>query len=104
VESDEIAQLWLHALKNWDQAAVHAALLQRCDSPGQLAEVAKLYREQTIDSTRHSVAEAQLARITALAIAQLEVPRVETPVPVPYAKYAAILFFVLGSVWLAAWL
>ncbi len=107
--ADALALLWAHAEQHWDNEAAHDALLQQCGEPGQLAEVAKLYRKalerEGDDSERREVAERQLKRITALAMAQLEIQRQsrrqQEETRRPYGKYALIGLFLLASAILA---
>lgn len=71
--SDGIETLWLHAVDNWDAEQAHAALLELAKNPEQLSALAGRYRVMKADPARSEIADRQLGRIAALAMAQLSV-------------------------------
>jgi hypothetical protein len=100
--NDVLAALWAHTEQHWKNPAAHAAMLDQCTSPRDLGELAKRYRAATRDPNRALEAEQQLQRITQIAMAQLTVARELPATRPPYAKYALIALFLLGSAILAA--
>lgn len=72
-----LAPLWRAAEGDWDNAAIHQAILGQCDTPERLAEVARRYRAVADDPERSLVARRQLDAIVGLAFAQLT-PRAPT--------------------------
>lgn len=93
-------QLWLAAWSDWENPKLHEVLLGHCQTPAQLAALAGRYRAQLDDAARKAVAEAQLKRIAAAAMARMDVPSIPRK-PEPSAglgwKLALIGFFVLGT-------
>lgn len=94
-------QLWQAALHDWDNAKLHDVLLSHCHNPAQLAALAGRYRAQLDDAARKLVAEAQLKRIAAAAMARMDVPnspRPSEPSPGVAWKVVLICVFILGTV------
>jgi hypothetical protein len=71
--------LWHQVLSRWDESDAHVAFLRAAQESGRLADAAMRYRGMSGDRERGEVAEAQLAAITALALAGLESARSEVP-------------------------
>lgn len=94
-------QLWLAAFNEWDNQKLHDALLSHCQNPAQLAALAGRYRANLEDAARKAVAEAQLKRIAAAAMARMDVTvGVSRPDPrsgIPW-KIVLVFLFVLGTV------
>ena len=67
--------LWKKLLDDWDNEAAHRALLEHCNEADFLVEAATRYRGVIEDERYQSTADEQLKRITALAIATIEVRR-----------------------------
>ena len=89
--------LWHQVLSRWDESDAHAAFLRAAQESGRLANAAMRYRGMSGDRERGAVAEAQLATITALALASLESARTEAPSRRRIGSIAALglgLFFV----------
>jgi hypothetical protein len=66
-------QLWQAALQDWDNPKVHDVLLMQAQSPAQLAALAGKYRQLLEDDQRKIIAEAQLKKIAAAAMARMDV-------------------------------
>lgn len=92
--------LWSAAQREWQNEAVHRAILVLCDRPERLAVVARRYRDAEADPARSKTARRQLDAITALAFAQLA-PRERPRDPGRGWKVLLILLFLAGSVLLA---
>jgi hypothetical protein len=65
--------LWEQVLADWENDTVHEAFLQACEEQTNLAYAAGRYREvkEEADGDRHERCDAQLERITGLAMAQM---------------------------------
>ena len=95
---DEVlSSLWSHAELNWDNPAAHKALLQQCNTPAQLAELAKRYREAAEEEERVAIAKKQLSAVAMVAMAQLEVRPDRQPTH-ERRRYLLIAFFLISSV------
>lgn len=94
-------QLWLAAFNEWDNQKLHDVLLSHCQNPAQLAALAGKYRAHLDDAARKTIAEAQLKRIAAAAMARMDVTvssgRAEPRSPIPW-KIVLVFVFVLGTV------
>jgi hypothetical protein len=84
----------------WGSDAAHRALLALCVDLGRQAQVAAWYRKQAAHPDRVEVAEAQLKRLTALAMLQLDAQRAqrEPQKPKKTVSYVLFLVFVVGAV------
>jgi hypothetical protein len=92
-------QLWHAAWSDWDNSKLHEVLLSHCQTPAQLAALAGRYRAQLDDAARKDIAEAQLKRIAAAAMARMDVTTAaRKPEPasggVPWKIVLAFLFVV----------
>ena len=100
-------QLWQAVLRDWENPKLHEVLLGNCGSPAQLAALAGKYRAQLTDATRKELAELQLKRIAAAAMACMDVVATPRP-PEPSGglawKLILIALFVLGSLLLLRFL
>lgn len=101
-------QLWQAAWSDWGNEKLHEVLLSHCQTPSQLAALAGRYRAQLDDGARKAVAEAQLKRIAAAAMARMDVTAsVRKPEPErgggPWKLVLAFLF-VLATVTLLRFL
>lgn len=70
-EDAALDALWQHAKANWESDAAHEALLGHCQSPRQLAVLARRYRDMGAEPKRAERAERQLKLIASVAMAQL---------------------------------
>lgn len=69
------SELWQAVLDGWDEPKRHEALLLHCQTSAQLAAAASNYRALLNDPARKELAETQLKRIAAAAMAQMDVSR-----------------------------
>ncbi len=93
--------LWHAVLGDWDNPKLHDVLLAQSVSAAQLAALAGRYRQLLDEPTRRAVAEEQLKKIAAAAMARMDVqvasPRPEARGRTPIMLMLAFLF-VLGTV------
>ena len=85
---------------DWEAEQAHRALLALCVDLGRQAQVAAWYRKQADDPARAETAQNQLARLTALALLQLDARRAEREPQKPRNTISYVLFlvFVVGTV------
>lgn len=94
-------ELWQAVLDGWDEPTRHEALLVHCQTSAQLAAAASNYRALLDDPARKVLAESQLKRIAAAAMAQMEVSRAtETRPPRGRVVWQLLLLvaFAIGAV------
>jgi hypothetical protein len=93
--------LWHAVLADWDNPKVHELLLSQSVNAAQLAALAGRYRLLLDEPTRRVVAEVQLKKIAAAAMARMDVqvssPRPEARGRAPFLVLLVFLF-VLGTV------
>jgi hypothetical protein len=97
--------LWKNVLTNWENDAAHHAFLDHCQRHEALDEAAVRYGGMKGDRDRGPGAEKRLTAVLMLAMSKLEVSR-KAPAPRSggATKLILILFFVLGSLLLLAYL
>jgi hypothetical protein len=105
-EASGLTQVMAQAEREWDNQALHAAILELCSEPSELASVAKWYRRHTAIPERAEVAEAQLRRVTARAVTHLESHRSNRRPEASgrLGKYLLIAIFLVGAAILATYL
>jgi hypothetical protein len=96
------AELWQAVLEGWDEPKRHDALLRHCQTSAQLAAAASNYRALLNDPERSGLAETQLKRIAATAMAQMEVSRA-TEIKTPRRRLFWLLFWVFSFVAATVW-
>jgi hypothetical protein len=97
--------LWKNVLSNWENEAAHHAFLDHCQRYEALDEAAMRYRGMKGDHDRGPGAEKRLTAVLMLAMSKLEVSRSEPKARASSAtKLVLILFFVLGSLLVLAYL
>lgn len=95
------SELWQAVLEAWEDPKHHEALLLQCRTSAQLAAAAGNYRALLDDPARKALAETQLKRIAAAAMAQMEVSRAtETRPPRSRLGWQLLLLvaFAIGTV------
>lgn len=97
--------LWKNVLSNWESDAAHHAFLDHCQRAEALDEAAVRYRGMQGDRDRGPAAQKRLTAVLMLAMSKLEVSR-NSPKPraSSASKLLLIVFFVLGSLLLLAYL
>lgn len=97
--------LWKNVLDHWDDDAAHGAFLEHCQRVERLGDAAVRYRGMTGDRERGKSAEKRLASVAMLAMATLESSRRNAPpAPSNTGAIALIVFFLLGTAGLLAYL
>jgi hypothetical protein len=89
------AELWQAVLDGWEDPKRHDTLLLHCQTSAELAAAASSYRSMMEDPARQAVAETQLKRIVAAAMAQMQVSRATESHP-PRSKLGWQLFVLLA--------
>jgi hypothetical protein len=100
-------QLWQATLDDWDNPKLHDLLLTQAESAPQLASLAGRYRRLLDDATRKPVAEAQLKKIAAAAMARMDVQAAAPRAPVSTRNTMLMtlaLLFLLGTLLLLRFL
>ena len=99
--TDGLDKLWEHARTHWHSETVHSALLEFATDPGLLSDLAGRYRSAHADPELREVADRQLKKVAALAMAQLSVAERKQAAPRPRRwLYLVSLLFALGTAWL----
>ncbi len=71
--------LWGQVRERWDEQSVHDTFLGYCSQTDALPQAAARYRSQANDPERAERAEAQLKKLSAVALAQVAaLPRTES--------------------------
>lgn len=84
IASSSVTQaLWETVDAKWDDPTVHEAFLAACAEEGLLAFAAQKYREQKAAEAadRRDFSEAQLQKVTAMALSQLTAAKTPPPEP-----------------------
>lgn len=69
---EDLATAWESVLSDWSSDAPHVAFIELCAMRGRLADAGALYRRaKELDAERAELAEKQLQRIMARALAML---------------------------------
>jgi len=102
--SGALSDLMARAEQEWDNDAIHRALLELCESPADLARIAAWYRVRRAEPQRALVADAQLKRVMDRALVHIDVQRSNRR-PAPggnRGKVVLVVLLLLGSAILAA--
>ena len=93
-------QLWQATLDDWENPKLHEVLLTQAHSAPQLASLAGRYRRLLDYAARKALAEAQLKKIAAAAMARMDVQAATPRAPARIRStvlMALALVFVLGT-------